>query len=393
MEILQISQLEEEYTAYLRTNVYEAGMSLEPKTQSLVGTLLRFNRSLKSMRGAVGATKHFIKVGESPKSGFLLLKDMSRLDLSLEAVLLAEPKFHGLFDASLIEECRSRLEQAGDSAERLKELKRRKALWDSLDNPRQVAPSSLQGWRDLKNTTALTPEGVGIAVRVLHLNKHYINDMADEYLLYHFPENQLGLTNQKEIRSLKYCLERELPIFVISKSSPKRSMRDVRLGYINSIDTESKSCLIEFRDTPVPKQKASRSFHLKAEEDRELRSASVRERCHRFRSEVGERTGMFCAVCSVALGELLESAHICPVHEEGSNHPENGMMLCRNHHRAFDRFLFSIDPETHCIEYAEKTKEELQIEVEKPKCLQFPHTEALNWHWECFQKKKNKLRS
>ena len=41
---------------------------------------------------------------------------------------------------------------------------------------------------------------------------------------------------------------------------------------------------------------------------------------------------------------MLDAAHIRPVEHNGSDHPMNGLMLCANHHRAFDSRLFFIKP-------------------------------------------------
>jgi putative restriction endonuclease len=50
-----------------------------------------------------------------------------------------------------------------------------------------------------------------------------------------------------------------------------------------------------------------------------------------------------CAVCQVQL-TILEAAHIIPVHDsKGSDEVWNGIALCRNHHRLFDRRILLID--------------------------------------------------
>ena len=48
---------------------------------------------------------------------------------------------------------------------------------------------------------------------------------------------------------------------------------------------------------------------------------------------------------------MLQAAHIRPVSENGSDDPRNGLVLCANHHLAFDANLFAFDPETLEVVY------------------------------------------
>lgn len=55
--------------------------------------------------------------------------------------------------------------------------------------------------------------------------------------------------------------------------------------------------------------------------------------------------GHKCAVCEVQLS-ILEGAHIIPVHDsKGRDEVWNGLALCRNHHRLYDRRILLIDPD------------------------------------------------
>lgn len=66
-----------------------------------------------------------------------------------------------------------------------------------------------------------------------------------------------------------------------------------------------------------------------------------------FRARVLANFEYWCAVCPIGIPEILEAAHLLPVHA----HPEigldlrNGISLCRNHHRAMDEGLLAIDAE------------------------------------------------
>lgn len=61
-----------------------------------------------------------------------------------------------------------------------------------------------------------------------------------------------------------------------------------------------------------------------------------------------------CAICGLQ-AHLTEAAHIIPVKEEGSDELINGLLLCRNHHKAFDMGLLNINEKYNIVineEYA-----------------------------------------
>ena len=61
-----------------------------------------------------------------------------------------------------------------------------------------------------------------------------------------------------------------------------------------------------------------------------------------FRGRVLRAYNNSCAVCGMQL-RLVEAAHIVPVDEPlSTDNTDNGIALCRTHHKAYDAFLFSI---------------------------------------------------
>lgn len=65
----------------------------------------------------------------------------------------------------------------------------------------------------------------------------------------------------------------------------------------------------------------------------------------RFSKDVVEAYDRKCAMCGLNLG-LVSGAHIMPVSAPGSTDtPTNGIALCENHHRAFDRHRIWVHPE------------------------------------------------
>lgn len=62
-----------------------------------------------------------------------------------------------------------------------------------------------------------------------------------------------------------------------------------------------------------------------------------------FSKRVLDSYGHKCAVCEIQL-TVLEGAHIIPVHDpKGSDEVWNGLALCCNHHRLYDRRIMLID--------------------------------------------------
>lgn len=51
-----------------------------------------------------------------------------------------------------------------------------------------------------------------------------------------------------------------------------------------------------------------------------------------------------CAICGLQ-AKLVEAAHIVPVGDDGTDEITNGILFCRNHHRAYDMGLLAISPD------------------------------------------------
>jgi putative restriction endonuclease len=73
----------------------------------------------------------------------------------------------------------------------------------------------------------------------------------------------------------------------------------------------------------------------------------------KFRSDVFKHyiKNNECAVCEINL--FLDAAHIIPVEKRGTDNKQNGIILCKNHHKAFDDNFFKIIPSTLKIEFIE----------------------------------------
>jgi len=73
----------------------------------------------------------------------------------------------------------------------------------------------------------------------------------------------------------------------------------------------------------------------------------TREGQRNFRKAVRERYGDQCLLCDVSKPGLLQAAHILNwgQYPEHRGDPSNGLLLCYNHHRAFDLHMFTITEE------------------------------------------------
>ncbi len=80
--------------------------------------------------------------------------------------------------------------------------------------------------------------------------------------------------------------------------------------------------------------------------ERQRRISTSLARANGFARAVRDAYAGRCAMCGLGLG-LVESAHILPVAARNSvDEVRNGLLLCANHHRAFDRHQIWIDPAT-----------------------------------------------
>lgn len=102
-----------------------------------------------------------------------------------------------------------------------------------------------------------------------------------------------------------------------------------------------------------------------------------------------------CAVCELQIltlnGEsVTEAAHIIPFSKSNNDDVRNGISLCKLHHWAFDRFLFSVDTSYKVVvselmteqgptEWKLSTLQGKAILLPKEKEL-YPAQEALAWH-------------
>jgi putative restriction endonuclease len=283
------------------------------------------------------------------------------------------------------------------------ELERREAAWHALlerGGPIGVSPglvrelnlySGARGiWMHAEETRDLAPDGGAVAVGLLHTGKLYPDDLSSDGILYHYPVTEVPGRDANEIAAMKAASQLSLPVFVITSSPGDSRLRDVHKGWIEGWEDSAQMVLVAFQEEPPQ----SAEPELVDGEPFELTGATIeagpqmvasRPGQARFKFRVLQRYGPRCAVCHVDVPELLDAAHIRDKRYEGSDDPRNGLVLCSLHHRAFDRALFGIEPETLDVHLAGDPLTFERLRITRPSLSNLaraPHIDALRWRWD-----------
>lgn len=114
-----------------------------------------------------------------------------------------------------------------------------------------------------------------------------------------------------------------------------------------------------------------------------------------FRREIVRLYDDTCCITGVRVSapysfSMVDACHIIPFYKTFNNHPTNGIALCPNLHRAFDKGVISIDENYHVVvsktfveneasTYSLKTLAGTQIDLPKDERY-LPDLEAFAWH-------------
>ena len=281
---------------------------------------------------------------------------------------------------------------------KLDELNRRLELLNELSSfpPGEIPPSGLRSlsiyggaqgiFIDKEKTKSVSPDGLGVTVSVLHTGDFYPAELSDDGLIYHYPNTNRPISRDRnEVDATKNAMRLGLPIFVILNGRTQK-FRSFKLGWVVDFDDKNEVFLIEFSDEkPVYQHiKVDDEFRLVEEKSAKLVHSKSRPDQRRFRYDVVKNYGYKCFVCSASHPKVLEAAHIRSKGKMGSDDWRNGMILCRNHHAAFDNGLFSINPETLDVcSISDQVRKQINLEEDKLNSLtgRFPHPDALEWKW------------
>ena len=295
------------------------------------------------------------------------------------------------------------------------ERNRRARMWKAIEEIQAQRPlksdevrelgcyGSARGiWRDTKETKHLTPSGCGVAVGISSRGK-YEDEFTDETALYRYPLTQQRGQDEGDIRSLRWALEFNLPLFLIRSANVKGEL--THSGKFRKVDK-----VFILRDLPDAdgvdgevlltfSQGGKRDYSLTPDEGGsfEERQTALRTTKSKKRSQalfvrrVEERYGpKRCAVCG-ALPMVVQAAHIRPVAEDGSDWDGNGIWLCQNHHSLFDAGIWSIRPGDLAVVPADGYDlSSLLMDKSDLKHLSAaPFPDAVEWRWEWFQRRAN----
>lgn len=265
-----------------------------------------------------------------------------------------------------------------------------------------VDPATLRDWRiyggqqgiwvDKQRTALITDDSNGLAVSLLHKGDIYPDDFDESGVIYHYPvtggpqSRDLG-----EIEAVKNCCRLKVPVFVTTVSEAESSRRNVYFGYVTMWDDRAKVFVVEFGidEAAIAAHDIGKPFELKVQEPKATYEATRRPEQAAFRIAVVRRYGAQCVVCEMAVIDLLDAAHLVSKADSGSDDPRNGLPLCTLHHRAFDKGLFAINPETFALVTREHrpSKAELGIIRDNLDHLEAkPHRDALDHCWVKWQK-------
>ena len=220
---------------------------------------------------------------------------------------------------------------------------------DTKVGPRDLRRVRLYGgaqgvWVD-KGTTASGEFVDGIAVSVLHTDSHYPDEFSEEGARYHYPDtDRVGSRYSGEIEAVKNCQKSALPVLVITRPTPNSASRLCRWAWVEDWNDSAQEFFLSFSRRPAHPDVQDVSFNPTAASRARRSLTKVRPGQSRFRFLVEKRYGAECVVCGLRVRAMLQAAHIVPKEFDGTDDPRNGLMLCANHHAAFDANLFAIDP-------------------------------------------------
>ncbi|UNK47101.1 HNH endonuclease [Arthrobacter sulfonylureivorans] len=293
-----------------------------------------------------------------------------------------------------------------DDADLQRERERREELWQDLRNeggPEKVTKALIRDlgfysgqagiYANMEATrTAAHPNG--IAVTVMHTGKSYSDHLSSDGLMYHYPSTERRGHDQNEVEAARAAFMTAMPLFVITPEPG--NLRTVHRGYIEDMDDVNKVLLVTFTNgemPPPPAQEELESFTITDDDGTATYSLRKnRPNQNRFAFQVFKRYGESCAVCNVSSSELVQAAHLISKKNKGTDDPRNGLPLCANHHLAFDKDLWTIDPD-HNLHHKTTgpSLDDLAINRRSLAHLpRHPHPDVLDTIWQHWTKKRTK---
>lgn len=281
------------------------------------------------------------------------------------------------------------------------ERTRRDGIWDALHRaggPIGMSPHVLrhlgcyagqQGIFVDKPRTRHLNAGVGVTVSLLHKGIRYADDLAEDGVLYHYPQTRRPPGRDfAEVEATKAAHALRVPVFVIVQPPRSPTTRDVYRGWVEDWDDAAMIFLVGFGEAAAATSRDAweeePTFSLTELRNGGERTVLARPGQQRFKFRVIKRYGAQCAVCGVGVPEVLDAAHIRPKQDHGSDDPRNGLLLCALHHRAWDADLFGVHPDTLALHVRQGGPSAQALRISRTSLAhlpQPPHVTALEWRW------------
>jgi hypothetical protein len=275
------------------------------------------------------------------------------------------------------------------------------AIWGELQGSPgtdDVEPSTLQRldlyrgqrgiWVNKARTGAITDDGVGVTVSLAHTGTVYDDDLSDEGIIYRYPRTGMPGRDKNEIEATKAASRLGVPVFVIASSPNSASRRRVRLGWVAEWDDRTGQFLVMFGEQPrvvdvAPEE--DEPFIALEPQARRMSLTARRTGQAQFHFGVFMRYGPRCAMCHMDVREVLDTPHLVPVANRGTNDPRNGLVMCATHHRAFDAHLFGIEPSSLRVSFSSDGLDARRLGIAVTDLTGLgrkPHPDAVSWRWD-----------
>jgi putative restriction endonuclease len=253
-----------------------------------------------------------------------------------------------------------------------------------------------------ENTSLVLPEaryGSGSAISPKAPEKGYFQSSIESGPL-HCTNHDLPCARSK-VQSYNALLARSMDLCTCARlgflSILNRStgLRDVKLAWVESSDDGLKQFKLSYAErrlTHVEPQRDEESFVVAAPRTKEEVTTNRSKRHPGFKFDVlSYYNDIECCLCDVRAPRLLDAAHIVDVQHNGTDDPRNGLILCANHHRAYDAQMIAIEPGSHRLKCAPKQPSFDDLGITKT-CLaslaKKPHNDALAWRWARWKHKR-----
>lgn len=242
-------------------------------------------------------------------------------------------------------------------------------------------------WVDKITTKNIGGSSGGVTVGLLHSGSVYDDDLFEDGAIYHYPTTAVPGRDAAEIAATKAASRIGLPVFlsIVNRST---GLRDVKLAWVESSDDSLKQFMLKFGEKPFDQpghQTNDQVFVVTAPRDKEEIITNRSKRQPRFKFQVlSYYNKIECCLCNIRAPRLLDAAHIVDVQHNGTDDPRNGLILCANHHRAYDAQMFAIEPFSHQVVRAPKQPSSDDLGITKAgldTLINKPHIEALTWRW------------